>query len=79
LRGDGSPVKKKMVPGSSEEDSRSGASQKPLLSIDLKFESLRIFLEHVQRALNQHAKIINTIQQDVKQKSYEKTLGVYLD
>ena len=32
----------------------------------------------MQRALNQHANIINTIQQDLKHKSYERTLGDYL-
>lgn len=49
----------------------------PLVQLDLRFDLLRVFLEHIQKAVNQHAEIINNIQKDMKFKSTESSLADY--
>ncbi len=43
----------------------------------MNLDSLKNFLEDIQEAINDHAKSIQLMQQDLKRKAYEKTLGHY--
>jgi len=49
----------------------------PLVQLDLRFDLLRMFLEQMQKAVNQHAEIINTVQKEVKYRATESCLGDY--
>lgn len=51
----------------------------PLVQLDLRFDLLRVFLEHMQKAVNQHAEIINNVQKEVKYRATETCLGDYFD
>lgn len=51
----------------------------PLVQLDLRFDLLRVFLEHMQKAVNQHAHIINGIQKDIKYRAKESSLAEYLE
>ena len=42
----------------------------PLLQFDLKFDSLKIFLNSVTTVVNQHANILNVMQTELKNKTY---------
>jgi hypothetical protein len=49
-------------------------STNPLLIFDLKFDSLKTFLDNVATVVNQHASILNKIQVDVGQKIYKENV-----
>lgn len=51
----------------------------PLVQLDLRFDLLRVFLEHMQKAVNQHAEIINNIQRDVKYRCTEECMTEYIN
>ena len=51
----------------------------PLVQLDLRFDLLRMFLEQMQKAVNQHAEIINTVQKEVKYRSTEWSLADYFE
>jgi hypothetical protein len=51
----------------------------PLVQLDLRFDLLRVFLEHMQKAVNQHAEIINNVQKEVKYRATETCLADYME
>ncbi|CAI2386626.1 unnamed protein product [Moneuplotes crassus] len=51
----------------------------PLVQLDLRFDLLRAFLEQMQKAVNQHAEIINNVQKEVKYRCTESSMADYLE
>ncbi|CAI2386723.1 unnamed protein product [Moneuplotes crassus] len=51
----------------------------PLVHLDLRFDLLRAFLEEMQKAVNQHAEIINNVQKAVKYRCTENSMAEYLE
>jgi hypothetical protein len=62
----GTPQKAKET----EQHSASKLSTNPLLQFDLKFDSLKVFLDNVATVVNQHATILNGLRVDMNQKIY---------
>lgn len=71
IKFDGSPLRKN-IPSAND-----SLPVPPLVQLDLRFDLLRVFLEHMQKAVNQHAEIINNIQKDVKYRATEICLSDY--
>ena len=65
---------KKNIPPTNDDD-----NVPPLVQLDLRFDLLRVFLEHMQKAVNQHAEIINNVQKEVKYRATENWLAEYIE
>jgi len=73
IKYDGSPLKRD-IPLTNDND-----SVPPLVQLDLRFDMLRTFLEHIQRAVNHHDEVINGIQTDVNTRATESCLADYFE
>lgn len=51
----------------------------PLVQLDLRFDLLRVFLEHIQKIVNQHDELLNSMQGDIKRRATENSLTEYFD
>lgn len=51
----------------------------PLVQLDLRFDLLRVFLEHMQKIVNQHEETLNSIHTDIKKRATESCLTEYFD
>lgn len=57
--------------------SPSGKSLPQLVSVDLNLDSLKGFLEEIQEVINEHARTLAGMQNEILKKANEKTVGHY--
>lgn len=73
IKFDGSPIKKTVHTNNDNEN------VPPLVQLDLRFDLLRVFLEHIQKIVNQHDELLNSMQGDIKRRATENSLTEYFD